>query len=249
MDQPWHQTWFDTKYYHLLYQNRDDSEAQFFINTLAQKYHLQKGDRILDLACGKGRHSFQLATFGCDVVGIDSSKNSIEEALLKSKSLLQNEHLAFKVEDMRTFHFDSPFDYIFNLFTSFGYFDDFKDNAKVLDRVYDNLKSGGLFLMDYLNSELVRNSPNESYSKEIQGVIFNIKKEVIDSKVIKQIHIIDPIQHVEHTYFERVHLFQSGELQQMIEDASLDLVGVFGDYNLASYHTSSPRQILIARKK
>ena len=71
----WFEHWFDTKYYHLLYDNRDEKEAEFFMKNLILFLELKKGSRILDLHCGKGRHSVFLNSKGCNVVGADLSRN------------------------------------------------------------------------------------------------------------------------------------------------------------------------------
>src|SRR5690606_34846729 len=99
-----------------LYQNRDEEEAAIFIEKLIAVTELKKGAKILDLACGKGRHSIQLNKLGFNVIGIDLSVNSIARA-----KKYENETLRFAVQDMREAIAGEKFDAIFNLFTSFGY--------------------------------------------------------------------------------------------------------------------------------
>ena len=77
----WFQTWFNSKYYHVLYKNRDENEAQDFINSVFGKFEIPTNSRILDLACGKGRHAAYMALNGMDVTGLDLSLNSIETAM------------------------------------------------------------------------------------------------------------------------------------------------------------------------
>ncbi|MFI0492366.1 SAM-dependent methyltransferase, partial [Flavobacterium sp.] len=115
--QNWFASWFDTPYYHILYKERNDHEAQIFMDNITHYLNLPENAKVLDLACGKGRHSIYLNQLGYEVVGADLSENSIAEA---NKS--QNETLKFQVHDMRE-TFDDKFDAIFNLFTSFGYFE------------------------------------------------------------------------------------------------------------------------------
>ena len=76
----WFHKWFNTPYYHLLYRDRDDSEAELFMMNLTQFLGLKKDDTILDLPCGKGRHAIFLNSLGFDVTGADLSENSIEYA-------------------------------------------------------------------------------------------------------------------------------------------------------------------------
>jgi len=111
----WFVSWFDSPYYHVLYKNRDDSEAQQFMTRLTDYINLESGDTILDVACGKGRHAMFLASLGFQVTGMDLSNNSIEFA-----SQFENENLQFLKHDMRK-PLDLQYDAVFNLFTSFGY--------------------------------------------------------------------------------------------------------------------------------
>ena len=76
-DTTWFASWFDSPYYHVLYKDRDDSEAADFMNRLTQYLHLHPTSKILDLACGKGRHSRYLSSLGYDVTGVDLSSQSI----------------------------------------------------------------------------------------------------------------------------------------------------------------------------
>ena len=92
----WFVSWFDSPYYHVLYKNRDDSEAQQFMTRLTDYINLESGDTILDVACGKGRHATFLASLGFQVTGMDLSNNSIEFA-----SQFENENLQFLTHDMR----------------------------------------------------------------------------------------------------------------------------------------------------
>ena len=73
----WFKDWFNSPYYHLLYKNRDDNEARSFMDVLLQKLNMKEGSCILDLACGKGRHSKYLNEKGFDVTGVDLAKESI----------------------------------------------------------------------------------------------------------------------------------------------------------------------------
>src|SRR5688572_24580227 len=109
----WFKEWFNSPYYHLLYNHRDDKEAITFINQLIKYLAPPVGSRMLDVACGKGRHSKALAEMGFDVTGIDLSFESINEALE-----FADENLHFFQHDMRLPFWINYFDYAFNFFTS-----------------------------------------------------------------------------------------------------------------------------------
>ena len=136
--------WFDTKFYHILYKNRDYKEAELFIENLIDKLKIKKNSKVLDLACGRGRHSIFLNKKGMIVSGFDSSENNILEA---KKNNTKN--LKFFKKEMDKSYNDS-FDFVFNLFTSFGYIDhDY--NTKVFQRISESLNINGLLVLDFLN--------------------------------------------------------------------------------------------------
>ena len=133
----WFVDWFDTEYYHILYKNRNEKEAKKFIQNLIKRHPLEFGSKIMDLACGKGRHAKIISELGFDVIGLDLSKKSINEA----KKYQIKDQLCFDVHDMRLpYAKEQTFDAIFNLFTSFGYFDDPNDNKRVFDSIHLQLK-------------------------------------------------------------------------------------------------------------
>ena len=132
----WFKTWFDTKYYHILYKHRDNEEANLFIGKLVDFLKLTPGNKVADICCGKGRHSLELSKFGLNVWGMDLSPNSIESA-----RTLSNERTTFDVHDMRNPFPQEDFNAIFNLFTSFGYFENPDEDVKCLENIYASLNS------------------------------------------------------------------------------------------------------------
>src|SRR5687767_5587926 len=108
---PWYELWFDSPYYPVLYKERDDSEAQQFIDALLERLNILPGSRIMDLACGRGRHAAYLASNGFAVTGLDISAKSIEDAKLKYHAA----HLEYYIHDMRNKFRINYYDYIFNL--------------------------------------------------------------------------------------------------------------------------------------
>ena len=82
----WFANWFDSSYYHILYKNRDEKEAELFIDNLVQHLQIPQGSTLIDIACGKGRHATYFNSLGLDVIGIDLSPNSIACLLYTSPS-------------------------------------------------------------------------------------------------------------------------------------------------------------------
>ena len=147
----WFETWFASPYYAILYAHRDDKEAELFIDNILKYLPLNNQAKILDIACGEGRHAAYIASKGYDVQGIDLSERSISIAKAK-----EHQNLKFSVEDMRTVVKANHFDVVFNCFTSFGYFDDLANNQRVCQSISDMLDSEGLLVIDFLNAQKVR---------------------------------------------------------------------------------------------
>lgn len=243
----WFQSWFDSPYYHILYAHRDDAEASNFLLKLIHFLEIKTGDTVLDLGCGKGRHSMYLASQGMDVVGMDLSPNSIERARIESSKNEYRFQPSFTVGDMRDFTLNMKFQYVFNLFTSFGYFDDIAENEKVIAQVGSHQASNGVLLIDYFNSVKVLHKGEESYTKIIDGVEFQIHKFFEDNKVKKNI----TVTHVaEKLHFqESVQLFEKEQIEDILRKNGYEVTHHFGSYQLEDYTFDSDRSILIAKKK
>lgn len=247
MKHAWFESWFNSPYYHILYQHRDDKEAELFIDHLYQHLNISPSHSILDLACGAGRHSVFMASKGNPVMGVDLAPNSIEEAKAKAIEKGLNHLVQFRVADMRQFQLELRFDFIFNLFTSFGYFDTKQENEAVLACVKKHLQPNGFLVIDYLNSKQVRAKGEERYTKELSGIEFSIHKYFEHDFVIKEIKINDQGKRSE--FKEKVQLFEPHELENMLENAGLKIQGHYGDYLLHPYQDDASRSILIAKNK
>ncbi|MDC0355452.1 class I SAM-dependent methyltransferase, partial [Flavobacteriaceae bacterium] len=141
--------WFDSKYYHILYKNRNHKEAKVFIKKLLKHINLNSYSKVLDAGCGKGRHSIEIEKLGHKVTGIDLSNNSIKFA-----KKFENSNLKFKVHDISK-PLNTEFDVVLNLFTSFGYYEREKD-LEILLSLEKNLKDNGIGVIDFLNIKTVK---------------------------------------------------------------------------------------------
>ncbi len=240
---PWFSNWFDSEFYHILYSDRNHKEADLFVKKLVDYFQIAKYQSILDLGCGKGRHSFSLAQYSDAVMGVDLSKNSITFASSHSNGL----NPFFDVADMRSFRLNKTFDFVFNLFTSFGYFDTLDENIQVLDCIASHQKSGGILLIDYLNSDLVRTNGESKMIKTIQGIDFHLHKYLTNDHVYKKINFEHDGKHFE--FEERVQLFQKNDFEKIITDSGYEILNIYGNYSMDSYDESSDRMIIISRKK
>lgn len=237
----WFENWFNSKYYHILYKNRDHKEAVFFLDNIIKNININNG-RILDVACGKGRHAKYLNHLGFNVTGIDLSKNSIEFANKDS-----NENLKYFVHDMRSVFKKNHFDLVTNLFTSFGYFENQEDEQTTINAMSNNLKEGGLLLIDFMNVKKVISSLVTSESKEIDGIKFLIERKYDENHIIKKIIIKD--QDSDLNFEEKVRALTLYDFDVMLKKANMKIVDLFGDYSLNEFNAiDSDRLIIISRK-
>lgn len=240
----WFKDWFNSPYYHLLYNNRDNAEAATFIDKLLNYLHPTANATMLDVACGTGRHSSYLASKGYTVTGIDLSIRSINIA-----RKLENDHLSFYQHDMRLPFRVNYFDFVFNFFTSFGYFDTERENENALRTMRNALKPGGCLVLDYLNSPYVKSNLVPFEVKEKGEVVFDIAREVNDGKFQKQINILDRSRLYRTTFTENVSAFSLHDFEEMFAHQGLQITDIFGDYHFNSYDEQhSPRLIIVATK-
>jgi SAM-dependent methyltransferase len=240
-DQPtqtWFSSWFDTTYYHILYKGRNYREAQVFMDNITHYLNLPEKAKVLDLACGKGRHSIYLNQLGFDVLGADLSENSIAIANKNA-----NETLHFKVHDMRD-PFEEKYDAIFNLFTSFGYFENDEDNLTTLKAIKESLSEYGFAVIDFMNVTQVLNSLVPEETKTVDDINFHIKRYLKDGHIYKEIDFEDKGQSFHFT--ERVKALTLKDFETLMEEAGIYLLDIFGDYKLKKFHkTESERLIMI----
>lgn len=243
MDKKWFETWFDTDEYHELYKDRNDDEAEAFVNNLIKFLNPPKGSSFLDIACGKGRHAKNIFDQGYNVVGYDLSQNSINEA-----KKLEKTNLRFYQHDMRKLLWTNYFDYALNLFTSFGYFDSELDEKKAINSAVKSLKPNGTLVIDFLNREKVIAGliPNET--KIINGTSYDIKKEIINNQVIKTITYHKEGEELK--YHEKVKLLGLDDFKKYLNEVGFEISAIFGDYDLSLFDKeTSNRLIIVARNR
>lgn len=236
----WFASWFDTPYYHILYKDRDYAEAQHFMDNLTHYLNLPEDAKILDLACGKGRHSLYPNQLGYDVTGADLSENSIAAA-----SEFANDKLHFKVHDMRE-PFEEKFDAVFNLFTSFGYFESDDDNLTTLKAIKESLTEYGFAVIDFMNVNYVINNLVPEEVKTVEGIDFHIKRYVKDNHIFKEIDFEDKGQKFHFT--EKVKALTLDDFEQMMEEAGIFLLDVFGDYKLRKFFKNDSERLIMIFK-
>jgi SAM-dependent methyltransferase len=240
--QEWFESWFNSPYYHILYKNRDEIEAEFFIKNLTKKIALNKEDKILDIGCGKGRHSIIFNRLGYFVNGIDISTENIKEAQKSSNQTLQ-----FYVHDMRKLFRVNYYTLAVNLFSSFGYFKTEREHQQTINNMYKCLKPGGFLVIDFLNVHKVINNLIPTEEKIIENIHFKIERKFSNGFIIKNIDITDGDK--KFNFEEKVKAFTIKDFKLFFKRSGLQITSIYGDYALNPFNESlSERLILLAQK-
>lgn len=236
----WYASWFNTPFYHILYKDRDYAEAENFMYNLTNYLNIPENGKILDLACGKGRHAVYLNKIGFNVTGVDLSKNSIAHA-----KQFENNTLRFNVHDMCK-PYRKQFDAVFNLFTSFGYFENEVDNLNTIKAIKANLNNTGFGVIDFLNSDYVIDNLIEENTKTVQGIDFKQKRRVENGYIIKNISFT--AEGKDFKFQERVRALTLADFEMLFEKSGVHLLDVFGDYKLNKYHKSTSKRLILIFK-
>lgn len=244
MEKEWFKDWFNSPYYHKLYFDRDETEAAGFIDNLFDYLHPAAKSKMLDVACGKGRHALHMANNGYDVTGIDLSEDSIKEA-----SKYENANLQFFRQDMRLLFWINYFDYVFNLFTSFGYFKNTRENDDAIRTMAVAMKPGATLVIDYLNTAHAVAKTIPRQEKIIDSTRFLISKWNDDTHFHKKIEVHDDILRTPLIFTEKVSKFSLNDFENMFSHHGLKIKEVFGDYHLGAYDEKhSARMVIVAEK-
>lgn len=233
----WFEEWFGDDYLRL-YPHRDEAEARRAVELLRRTLPWATGWRVLDVACGPGRHARALEEAGAWCVGLDLSAALLARARQVTSAPLVR-------ADMRQLPI-RPFsmDLTVNLFTSFGYFDDDATHAAALAEMLATVRPGGYFVIDYLNADTVRAGLVPTDEIDEGGVRATVRRALTGSGrfVTKTIHTADG-----RSYLERVRLFTEADLAAMLAQAGFGVIHRFGDYAGGPLVQGAPRTILMAR--
>jgi SAM-dependent methyltransferase len=238
----WFASWFDSEHYHRLYANRDQFEADAFVDRLIAHLDPAPGAAMLDLGCGSGRHARSLASRGFRVTGIDLSGRSLDRARRHGGPPVR-----FIEQDMRVPFGSREFEYVFSLFTSFGYFEHAADNAAVIRNIARSLTPGGTLILDYLNVEHAETAlvPAEIVTRG--GVIYRITRWSDPDAFFKRIVVDDPRRSARLEHVERVSKLTLPDFRRLLARCGFSIDGVFGSYALDPFDPSrSPRLIVVA---
>ena len=242
MSDNWYRDWFADPRYLELYQHRDELEANALVTLIENIAGIDNNRKILDVACGAGRHLIAFAQRGYHhLYGQDLSPTLINEARKEAGDC----QIQFTVRDMRD-PIPESYDLILNIFTSFGYFATDVENAHVIENCSRALLPQGNFVLDYLNTGYLRQHLVAHDEKKLpSGSAVRQDREIIDDRVVKRITFEDGKE-----FIESVRLYKREEIERMFSGAHLEIVGCFGSYTGDAYdELHSHRLIMIGKKQ
>ncbi|OGU69810.1 MAG: hypothetical protein A2499_07360 [Stygiobacter sp. RIFOXYC12_FULL_38_8] len=222
----WYKDWFSSELYLSVYSHRNDEEAVQLCRLILSSTQIKDGAKILDAACGAGRHSNYFSFLGFDVAGFDLSKTLLNVAVnsAKDKTLPAN----FFCSDIRNVPLKSKFELIVNLFTSFGYFETDKENFSFIQQAYSLLELGGYYVLDYLNEKTLRENLVPQSEKMINNGKIVERREIQSNRVVKEINVFSGDQEIK--FHESVRLYSRDEILKEAKSIGFRVVSLFGDY-------------------
>ena len=222
-----------------------ERETSFVVDSLG----LQEGARVLDLACGHGRHAVALAQRGMVVTGQDLNEDYLRKA--REDAVREGVEIETVQGDMRDIPFTSEFDAVINMFTAFGYFDSDDEDVRVLQSAGNSLKGDGQLLLDTINREWVlANYVQNDWHRDDDGNTFLEHREF--NLVTGRNHVTFTIVTADGTRRESpghdIRLYTLTELVSLFDASGLRVSATYGDYDGSPYAINSPRMIVVATK-
>ncbi len=230
----WFEEWFGEEYLRL-YPHRDDTDAERVVGLICRTVPFQPGWRVLDVACGAGRHARAFEAAGARCFGLDLSQTLLRVARQVTRSPLVR-------ADMRQLPIrPGSMDLTVNLFTSFGYFDRDAEHTAALEEMVATVRRGGWFVIDFLNAAAVRRQLVPVETLQLAGSSIQVSRSVSpDGRyVCKSIRAAEGRQ-----FRERVRLFEPDEMASMLKAAGVSVRFRFGDYDANPLAADSPRTVL-----
>jgi SAM-dependent methyltransferase len=219
-------------------------EVAFIKRTL----NLQKGTKILDLACGHGRHLIPLARAGYQMTGLDLSRKAL--ALLIKNAKKTKVKVRIVQSDMRKIPFKNEFDAAINMFTAFGYLENDQENFKVLKAAAKALKPGGKFLIDISNRDWIQTHFQTKSWQRVNKLVM-LEERKYDPKThrnVVKIQILDS-KGVWHKTIHKVRMYSLAEMKQNLARVGLKIIKLFGEtYNHQKFTKKSRRLVILAVK-
>jgi SAM-dependent methyltransferase len=217
------------------------------VDSIKSLCKIQQEDTILDMCCGVGRHSLELARRGHKVVGVDRTGLYIEKAITNAKK--ENLDIEFVQDDMRTFYRKHSFDVVLSMFTSFSYFDDHEEQMLVLRNIYSSLRAGGRFILESAGKEiLARIFLKQNWSEWPHGFMMEEREPIENWSKMHNKWIFVERDGTVHRW-DVIHWIYSGsEINEMLESVGFSDVRVFGGLDGGPYDNEATRLVVVATK-
>jgi SAM-dependent methyltransferase len=232
-------------YGHMFTDERAEKESAFVSSAL----DLQPGASVLDLCCGQGRHSVQLAKRGLKVTGLDLNPDYVE--LAQQAAIAHHVAIETVAADMRDIPFENKFDAIVNMYSSFGYLESETEDLKVLESAARALKTSGRLLLDMLNREWAIDNyiPNDWHTGA-DGTLYIERRDLDLATSRMHVHfiVVDPNGGRRESIGHNIRLYTLTEMMRLLERVGLRQTAVFGGFDSEPYAISTRRMIIIAEK-
>ena len=241
----WFKDWFNTEEYLQVYSHRDLEDAKKLVDLIVKNVSVEKNAKVLDFACGAGRHSILFAQKGLDVTGVDLSENLLK--LAKQSARENGLDINFINSDVRHFAINTKFDLIVSLFTSFGYFESDKENFDFFHKVFHYLNKSGYFVIDYLNKNYVeKNLKPETLLETDEGLVIQ-KRKIENDRVVKEISIDK--NGSSKKYFESVKMYDDFIMKDELVKTGFTIKHVFGDFSGNDFEKENSKRLIIIAQK
>lgn len=255
-DGPWYRKAFEAGYLEL-YAHRDEADAARAVEFVASQAALGRDARLLDLCCGPGRHLGLLAPRVARACGLDLSQVLLQRAdefcrgKLRDAGIKARGRLALVRGDMRSLPFaDETFSVVVNLFTSMGYFEDERDNARVLREVARALEPGGVLVIDHINRDHLEETLQPVSERQLRTGARVTERRSFEpgaSRVLKHVQWSQEGRTTE--WIESVRVYDFGEFKALLRGSGFAVEKAFGDFDGSDFTRDSPRMIVLASRK
>jgi len=241
----WYKDWFSSELYLSVYNHRNEDDAEKLCSLILSSTKLKQGAKILDAACGAGRHSIRFCELGFNVTCFDLSKTLLNIAFNSAKE--KKLDLKIFCSDIRNVPIKSNYDLIVNLFTSFGYFESDEENFSFMKNAFSKLNDNGYYILDFLNAVTISKNLVAESQKEVNGIKISEKREIIGNRVTKEITVLN--ENKTSTFIESVRLYSKDEIIDNAEKFGFSVKEIYGDYSGTSFDENlSNRMIVVFRK-
>ena len=230
----------------ILFNQQRQSSTREEVDKLEKLLQIEERAKILDLCCGKGRHSLEFSRRAFDVIGVDRTAAYIEKARLEAEKL--NLKATFIHGDMREYRVPNSFDVIINMFGSFGYFENPDDDRKVVTNMCQSLRAGGQFLIETAGKEIVARDFQEMEWSEVGDLLVLSERKVSQNwgRIETRWIVIQGTKRVEHRV--SVRSYSAVELSSLLFDCGFSKVQVYGSLDGIEYDQTAQRLVVVGRK-